>query len=606
MNTEQKTPTSDTLIARQAFSIPDARHDRWAQLAIVGRAWAAAIARRESGERYAAEAAAALEELAPLEDFSAFPGLRLMQSLRDHLREQDPAAFALLAQRINAAMSSGAFRHETALWEPDGEGEVQLADFLPPSGTEPADRHRPYFEVLNVTAVDPARYESLRHEVRRLRRVDDPFVYEVLQVGSFEDAIVAVVANPELQAVVIGDGFSFRSQRDWPELRDTLDRAMPFDPDAVDVRDYGLKLAGVLKGIRPELDIYLLTERGVEQIAARAECAWLRRVFYGIEELMELHLALLDGVSDRYETPYFDNLKRYSRKPIGTFHALPVARGKSIFRSHWISDMGHFYGANLFLAESSATTGGLDSLLEPTGTIKRAQDMAARAFGADRAYFVTNGTSTSNKIVLQALLAPGDIVLIDRNCHKSHHYAMVLSGAQPLYLEAYPMTAYSMYGAVPLRSIKKALLDLKAEGKLDRARLVDLTNCTFDGHMYNPQRVMEECLAIKPDLIFLWDEAWFGFARFSPFHRLRTGMHAAAALRERLRSDAYREEYRAFKAQARRARSGRSAAARHAPAARIPIVPASGSMPPSRRTSPCRRCVRGRWCWCATRTSAAC
>jgi arginine decarboxylase len=280
---------------------------------------------------------------------------------------------------------------------------------------------------------------------------------------------------------------------------------------------------------------------------SRPEAAWLRRVFAGVEELMELHLAILDGVAERYETPYFDNLKRYSQRPVGTFHALPVARGKSVFRSHWIRDMGHFYGVNLFLAESSATSGGLDSLLEPTGNIKRAQQLAARAFGADHAYFVTNGTSTSNKITLQALLAPGDIALIDRNCHKSHHYAMVLSGAQPLYLDAYPMTAYSMYGAVPLRSIKKALLALKVEGKLDRARLVDLTNCTFDGHMYNPLRVMEECLAIKPDLVFLWDEAWFGFARFSPFHRVRTAMHAAARLAERLADPAYRAEYEAFR-----------------------------------------------------------
>ena len=69
----------------------------------------------------------------------------------------------------------------------------------------------------------------------------------------------------------------------------------------------------------------------------------------------------------RYETPFFDNLKRYAARPIGTFHALPIARGKSVFKSDWIRDMGEFYGINLFLAESSATTGGLDSLLEPTG-----------------------------------------------------------------------------------------------------------------------------------------------------------------------------------------------------------------------------------------------
>ena len=205
--------------------------------------------------------------------------------------------------------------------------------------------------------------------------------------------------------------------------------------------------------------------------------------------------------------------------------------------------MGEFYGLNLFLAESSATTGGLDSLLEPTGNIKVAQEYAARAFGADRAFFVTNGTSTSNKMVEQALLAPGDIMLVDRNCHKSHHYGAVLSGALPLYVEAYPLTAYSMYGAVPLKTIKKALLDLKAEGKLDRARMLVLTNCTFDGHIYNVERVMEECLAIKPDLIFLWDEAWFGFARWSPFYRRRTAMGAAAILEKNFGDPAYLAAY---------------------------------------------------------------
>ena len=70
-----------------------------------------------------------------------------------------------------------------------------------------------------------------------------------------------------------------------------------------------------------------------------------------------------------------------------------------------------------------------------------------------------------------------------------------------------------------------------------------LTNCTFDGHMYNIERVMEECLAIKPDLIFLWDEAWFGFARFSPFYRRRTAMGAAARWSRKFKDPAYRAAY---------------------------------------------------------------
>ena len=142
-------------------------------------------------------------------------------------------------------------------------------------------------------------------------------------------------------------------------------------------------------------------------------------------------------------------------------------------------------------------------------------------------------------------MRPGDIVLVDRDCHKSHHYGMVLAGAQVSYLDSYPLNEYSMYGAVPLREIKERLLELKAAGKLDRVRMLLLTNCTFDGLVYNVERVMEECLAIKPDLIFLWDEAWFAFARFSPTYRQRTAMNAANTLRAKFKSEAHAAAYEA-------------------------------------------------------------
>ena len=198
---------------------------------------------------------------------------------------------------------------------------------------------------------------------------------------------------------------------------------------------------------------------------------------------------------------------------------------------------------NIFLAETSATSGGLDSLLEPHGPIKKAQELAARAFGAKHTFFATNGTSTCNKIVVQALVRPGDIVLVDRDCHKSHHYGMVLAGAQVSYLDSYPLNEYSMYGAVPLKEIKHRLLELRAAGKLDRVRMLLLTNCTFDGVVYNVERVMEECLAIKPGLVFLWDEAWFAFARLGPAYRQRTAMYNAEKLRARYRSPEYRAAY---------------------------------------------------------------
>jgi arginine decarboxylase len=531
------------------FSASEARTDRWRQLNATGRAWDAAVAQGKPDKKLHAEAAQLFAEMSPLESYWAFPGSRLMATVGEAIEQRNAGVLTRLVQKISNALLTGAYRHDPAAWDPLQETEGQAGDLLPPE-LQQGEGHKPYFEALVVTPNDPSKWERARNELKRLRRQEDLFNYELVQVGSFEDGVIGTIFNHNIQAVVIYDGFPFHSRHDLPVLRDFLQRTLRVDPASIAPGALATTLARAIKNFRPELDIYLLTDRAVETLAGSDEVAPVRRMFHNVEELMELHLAILDGVNDRYDTPFFSNLKKYAQRPIGTFHALPLARGKSVFRSNWIRDMGRFYGTNLFLAESSATTGGLDSLLEPTGNIKQAQEMAARAFGAKRAYFGTNGTSTSNKIVVQAVCKPGDIVIVDRNCHKSHHYGFVLSGAQPYYVEAYPLTQYSMYGAVPLRSIKKALLDCKAEGKLDRVKVVDMTNCTFDGHMYNTKRVMEECLAIKPDLIFLWDEAWFGFARFNPFHRRRTAMGAAAALTARYRDPAYRDEYKAFAAKA--------------------------------------------------------
>jgi arginine decarboxylase len=531
------------------FSASEARTDRWRQLNAAARAWEAAAAQGKSDKKLHAEAAQLFAEISPLESYWAFPGSRLMATVGEAIEQRNVGVLARLVQKISNALLTGAFRYDLAAWDPLQETEGQPIDLLPPD-VQQAEGHKPYFEVLVVTPNDPSRWERARNDLKRLRRPEDLFNYELVQVGSFEDGVIGTIFNHYVQAVVIYDGFPFHSRLDLPVLREFLQRTLKVDPASITPGALATTLARAIKNFRPELDIYLLTDRAIETLAGSDEVAPVRRMFHNVEEVMELHLAILDGVNDRYETPFFSNLKKYAQRPIGTFHALPLARGKSVFRSNWIRDMGRFYGMNLFLAESSATTGGLDSLLEPTGNIKQAQEMTARAFGAKRAFFATNGTSTSNKIVVMAVCKPGDIVIVDRNCHKSHHYGFVLSGAQPYYVEAFPLTQYSMYGAVPLRTIKKALLDCKAEGKLDRVKAIDMTNCTFDGHMYNTKRVMEECLAIKPDLIFLWDEAWSGFARFNPFHRRRTAMGAAAALTARYRDPAYRDEYKAFAAKA--------------------------------------------------------
>src|SRR5262245_27984781 len=422
---------------RDFFSAAEARTDRWRQMSAVGRAWESSVARGKPDESLADDAGRLLADIAILEDYWAYPGPRLMKTVGEALKERNAGVFARVAQKISAALLSGNYRHDTAAWDPLEEADARVLDMLPPE-VQAGNGHKPYFETLVVTPNDPRGWERARNDLRRLRRPEDQFVFEIVQVGSFEDGAIGAIFNTNVQAVVLYDGFQFRSRHDLPVMRDFLLRHLHVDPASVAPGDLATALARAVKNFRPELDVYLLTDRSVEHLAGSDDAAPLRRIFHNVEELMEVHLSILDGVSERYEAPYFANLKKYAQRPIGTFHALPIARGKSVFRSNWIRDMGQFYGTNIFLAESSATTGGLDSLLEPTGNIKKSHELAARAFGAKRAYFGTNGTSTSNKIIVQAICKPGDIVIVDRNCHKSHHYGLVLSGAQPYYVEAYP------------------------------------------------------------------------------------------------------------------------------------------------------------------------
>ena len=501
------------------------------------------LARRPTKER-AESLRDSWDQLLVLEGFWAYPGPDCIGDLQAWLDEDDIEKFREAARKVASTLHTKAYRRDPTAWELDRPPMDVLEEPLPP-GMESEDASRPYFEVLVVAGEDPELWARMANQVHRLRRPTDDFVYEIVVADNFEDALLAIILNADIQAVVAYEGFRFHSKLDLPDLERFLgaDNAPPQAFEG----DLGIELIDLIKDVRPEVDCYLLADRYSEKVAGGEAAVNVRRIFYSLEELLELHLSVLEGVRVRYQTPFFDNLKKYAQRPIGTFHGLPIARGKSIFKSNWIRDMGEFYGENLFLAESSATTGGLDSLLEPTGNIKLAQDLAARAFGADRAFFATNGTSSSNKIVGQALLHPGDIVLIDRNCHKSHHYGAVLSGAQPYYVDAFPLEEYSMYGGVPIRNIKAALLGLAAEGKLDQVRMLVLTNATFDGHMSNVKRVMDECLAIKPDLIFLWDEAWSAFARFSPFLRRRTAMGGAAHMRRVQRLPKHREKYLEFK-----------------------------------------------------------
>src|SRR3954467_11834758 len=186
-----------------------ARADRWRDLASVAR-------QSVDGTVDRAVVDTAFAEIELQEEFHAFPGGRLMAALRERLAGGAGTAqtFAALVRRISAAIVTRDYKHDASEWETDDSADAP-ADLLPPTlGQAPA--RRPFFEVLVVTPAPMARWPHIAAELRRLRRAEDAFIYEVVPVGSFEDAVCAALLNPDLAAVLIYEGFAVRSRHDVP------------------------------------------------------------------------------------------------------------------------------------------------------------------------------------------------------------------------------------------------------------------------------------------------------------------------------------------------------------------------------------------------------
>ncbi|WP_261319027.1 aminotransferase class I/II-fold pyridoxal phosphate-dependent enzyme [Rhizobium leguminosarum] len=459
----------------------------------------------------------AIQILSSLEIYFANPGARAVAKLKRTIQRQEMVRAHLLARGFRKKIASLAQRQR-------------------------------YSEVLIVGATSASEQKAIRRSLRPTRSVYDDFAFDTVFVETFEDALNALRVNPILQAAVIHDGFPFRSQDCHLDTLHSVLVELDVLFEATPGFERGPLLCRQIAKLRPEIDRYLVAGSNVEDIAARMGETF-ERVFRREEDQDELFRSIMRGIEERYDAPWYEAVRAHAERPIINLHTLANSRGKSTMNSNWIRDRAQFYGTNLFLMETSATSGGLDSLLEPRGPLKIAQEKAARAFGAKRTYFGTNGTSTANKIVIQALIRRGDVVLVDRNCHKSVHHAIMAAGARVRYLDAYPRNEYSMYGPVDLRELKRTLLKYRHADKLDRVRLVILTNCTFDGIIYNPKRVMMECLAIAPHLAFLWDEAWFAFAHFNPTYRERTAMGAAAELEAMFQDPDYAARFKAFSAE---------------------------------------------------------
>jgi len=232
---------------------------------------------------------------------------------------------------------------------------------------------------------------------------------------------------------------------------------------------------------------------------------------------------------DELLPPFFGRLVEFAEHHEYSWHTPGHTGGTAFLKTPVGQSFHSFFGENMLRSDLSISVGELGSLLDHSGVVGAAEDYAARVFGADFTMFVTNGTSTSNKIVLHGCVTQGDAVLIDRNCHKSVQHGLSMTGSIPVYLR--PLrNGYGIIGPVSPALLEPAAIDAAIEATPLRSYMNDgrpvyavLTNSTYDGLCYDVEAV-DVALGRRVDRIH-FDEAWFAYARFNPLYARRYGMY---------------------------------------------------------------------------------
>ena len=228
----------------------------------------------------------------------------------------------------------------------------------------------------------------------------------------------------------------------------------------------------------------------------------------------------LEGV----QPPFFKALLDYAEDGSYSWHC-PGHSGGVAFLKSPVGQMYHqFYGENMLRADVCNAVEELGQLLDHNGAIGESERNAARIFNADHCFFVTNGTSTSNKMVWHHTVAPDDVVVVDRNCHKSVLHAIIMTGAVPVFLKP-TRNHYGIIGPIQQSEFEPAAIQAKIKAnpllkgvnpKKAIPRVLTLTQSTYDGVLYNTETIKQLLDGYIPNLHF--DEAWLPHAAFHPFY----------------------------------------------------------------------------------------
>ena len=236
---------------------------------------------------------------------------------------------------------------------------------------------------------------------------------------------------------------------------------------------------------------------------------------------------------DSLAPPFFRALVGYAQDGSYSWHC-PGHSGGVAFLKSPVGRMFHqFFGENMLRADVCNAVDELGQLLDHTGPVAASELNAARIFNADHLFFVTNGTSTSNKIVWHSTVAPDDIVVVDRNCHKSILHAIIMTGAVPVFMTP-SRNHYGIIGPIALEEFSMETIQRKIDAnpfiknKKQKPRILTITQSTYDGVLYNVETI-KKMLDGKIDTLH-FDEAWLPHATFHEFYK---DMHAIGPNRAR-------------------------------------------------------------------------
>ncbi len=308
------------------------------------------------------------------------------------------------------------------------------------------------------------------------------------------------------------------------------------DPAVVNLRNF----IGEIRRRNAEIPIYLYGETRTSQHIPNdilRELHGFIHMFEDTPEFVARHIireakSYLSGVAP----PFFKALVDYAQDGSYSWHC-PGHSGGVAFLKSPVGQMFHqFFGENMLRADVCNSVDELGQLLDHTGPVAASEKNAARIFNSDHCFFVTNGTSTSNKIVWHHTVAPGDVVVVDRNCHKSILHAIIMTGAVPVFLTP-TRNHLGIIGPIPRsefepEAIRRRIAANPLLAGVDAAkvkpRILTLTQSTYDGVLYNVDQIKAMQDGYIDTLHF--DEAWLPHATFHDFYK---GMHAIGKDRPR-------------------------------------------------------------------------